>query len=109
MLAARSTTRRTGVHLFPMIIGLVTTAPSQWKKFSTSGPLDSGEEIFVSPGKADDFVRKDRAADKDLVVIKQPRIDRHGHFHSKQTVGQRAVSSWVSVPICRSAEGLSHS
>src|ERR1043165_2344703 len=27
--AARSTTLRTGVHLLPMIIGLVTTAPSQ--------------------------------------------------------------------------------
>src|ERR1041385_3016658 len=29
---ARSTTLRTGVHLLPMIIGLVQTAPSQWKK-----------------------------------------------------------------------------
>ena len=27
--AARSTTRRTGVHLWPMIFGLVMTAPSQ--------------------------------------------------------------------------------
>ena len=48
---ARSTTLRTGVHLLPMIIGLVTTAPSQWKKFSTSGPADAGEEILVAAGE----------------------------------------------------------
>src|SRR5579859_5652389 len=29
MAPARSTTLRTGVHLLPMIMGLVTTAPSQ--------------------------------------------------------------------------------
>jgi hypothetical protein len=29
MAAARSTTRRTGVHLFPMTFGVVITAPSQ--------------------------------------------------------------------------------
>ena len=48
---ARSTTLRTGVHLLPMIIGLVTTAPSQWKKFSTSGPLTPGKRYLLPPEK----------------------------------------------------------
>ncbi len=48
---ARSTTLRTGVHLLPMIIGLVTTAPSQWKKFRMSGPLTPGKRYLLPPEK----------------------------------------------------------
>ena len=35
MALARSITLRTGVHLCPIIFGVVITAPSQWKKLST--------------------------------------------------------------------------
>src|SRR5689334_19660685 len=48
---ARSTTLRTGVHLFPMIIGLVTTAPSQWKKFKICGPPTPGNKYLLPPEK----------------------------------------------------------
>src|SRR5438876_1219662 len=48
---ARSTTFRTGVHLLPMIIGLVTTAPSQWKKFRISGPPTPGKRYLLPPEK----------------------------------------------------------
>src|SRR5438105_3998932 len=51
MAPARSTTLRTGVHLLPMILGLVTTAPSQWKKFRTSGPLTPGNRYLLPPEK----------------------------------------------------------
>ena len=46
---AASTTLRTGVHLLPMIIGLVTTAPSQWKKLRMSGPLTPGNRYLLPP------------------------------------------------------------
>src|SRR5438046_1899732 len=46
---ARSTTLRTGVHLFPMIIGLVQTAPSQWKKFKIFGPPTPGKRYLLPP------------------------------------------------------------
>ena len=87
---ARSTTLRTGVHLLPMIIGLVTTAPSQWKKFKICGPAHAGEQIFVAAGKADDLVRKHRPDDDDLVVIEQHVVDLHRHVHREQAVGQFA-------------------
>src|SRR5205814_1723774 len=49
--AARSTTLRTGVHLLPIIIGLVTTAPSQWKKFKSCGPATPGKRYLLPPEK----------------------------------------------------------
>src|SRR5882724_6611086 len=49
MAPARSTTLRTGVHLFPMIIGLVQTAPSQWKKFKIFGPPTAGNRYLFPP------------------------------------------------------------
>ncbi len=61
----RSTTLRTGVHLLPMIIGLVTTAPSQWKKLRMLGAADAGEQVLVAAGEADDLVREHRADDDD--------------------------------------------
>src|SRR5579871_3060291 len=48
---ARSTTLRTGVHLLPMIIGFVQTAPSQWKKFKISGPPTPGNKYLLPPEK----------------------------------------------------------
>src|SRR5215831_4147337 len=48
---ARSTTLRTGVHLLPMIFGLVTTAPSQWKKFRIAGPPTPGKRYLFPPEK----------------------------------------------------------
>ena len=51
MEPARSTTLRTGVHLLPMIIGFVTTAPSQWKKFRMSGPATPGNRYLLPPEK----------------------------------------------------------
>ena len=41
-LADLSITLRTGVHLVPMISWFVIRAPSQWKKFKTSGPDTPG-------------------------------------------------------------------
>src|SRR5579862_3675758 len=49
MAPARSTTLRTGVHLFPIIIGLVQTAPSQWKKFRIFGPPTPGNKYLLPP------------------------------------------------------------
>ena len=49
--AARSTTFRTGVHLWPIISGFVTTAPSQWKKFRISGPPMPGKKYLFPPEK----------------------------------------------------------
>src|ERR1044071_8484812 len=46
---ARSTTLRTGVHLLPMIIGFVQTAPSQWKKFRIFGPPTPGNRYLLPP------------------------------------------------------------
>ena len=88
--AARSTTRRTGVHLLPMIIGLVMTAPSQWKKLRISGAADAGEEVLVAAGEADDLVREDRADDDELVVVEDRAVDRDRHVHLEQPAGQRA-------------------
>ena len=51
MAAARSTTALTGVYLLPIIIGLVTRAPSQWKKFNISGPLTPGNKYLFPPEK----------------------------------------------------------
>src|SRR5436190_4614910 len=48
---ARSTTLRTGVHLLPIIIGLVTTAPSQWKKLRILGPPTPGNRYLLPPEK----------------------------------------------------------
>src|SRR5664280_398482 len=48
---ALSTTLRTGVHLLPMIIGLVQTAPSQWKKFKIFGPPTPGNRYLLPPEK----------------------------------------------------------
>ena len=48
---ARSTTLRTGVHLWPMILGVVITAASQWKKCSTSGPDTPGKRYLLPPEK----------------------------------------------------------
>ena len=73
-----------------MIIGLVTTAPSQWKKFKMSRPGDAGEQIFVAAGKADDFMRKHRPDDDDLVVVKDAPVDLHRHIHRKQPAGELA-------------------
>src|SRR6185312_7188971 len=51
MAPAQSTTLRTGVHLLPMIIGLVQTAPSQWKKFKIFGPPTPGNRYLLPPEK----------------------------------------------------------
>ena len=51
IVPARSTTLRTGVHLWPMIFGVVITAPSQWKKFSTCGPATPGKRYLLPPEK----------------------------------------------------------
>ena len=49
--AARSSTCRTGVHLLPMMRGLVMTAPSQWKKCRISGPEMPGKMYLLPPEK----------------------------------------------------------
>ncbi len=49
--AALSTTCRTGVRFAPMITGIVIIAPSQWKKFSTSGPEMPGKKYLLPPEK----------------------------------------------------------
>src|SRR5262245_51841139 len=46
---ARSTTRRTGVHLLPMTLGFVMTAPSQWKKLRIRGPAMPGNKYLFPP------------------------------------------------------------
>src|SRR6516162_2577728 len=53
------------VYLLPMIMGLVITAPSQWKKLSTSGPLTLGKRYLLPPGKANHLVRKYRTDNDD--------------------------------------------
>ena len=45
------------------------TAPSQWKKFSSSAPPMPGNRYLLPPGKADHLVRKDRADDDQLIVV----------------------------------------
>ena len=72
-----------------MIIGLVTTAPSQWKKLSTSGPPTPGEEIFIAAGESNDLVREHRADDDDLVIFEEQPVDlRPGHPSRK---GRRTI------------------
>ncbi len=51
MSAAASSVVRTGVSLLPMILGLVMTAPSQWKKFSSSAPQMPGKKYLLPPEK----------------------------------------------------------
>ena len=51
MLAARSITARTGVYFVPITLWLVITAPSQWVKLITSGPLIPGKKYLLPPEK----------------------------------------------------------
>ena len=71
-----------------MIIGLVTTAPSQWKKLSTSGPLTPGKRYLLSAGETDDLVRKHRTDDDDLIVLEQPPVDAHLHVEREPAAGE---------------------
>ena len=51
MSAAASSVARTGVLRVPMILGLVMTAPSQWKKFNKSPPQMPGKKYLLPPEK----------------------------------------------------------
>ena len=51
---------------------------------------DAGEEILVPAAEADDFVREDRPADDELIVIVNQLVDRDIHFLSQQAVGDTA-------------------
>src|SRR6185437_13233924 len=49
---------------------------------------NAGEQIFIAAGEADDFVRENRAADDDLVVIVNELVDLDGDVHGEQAAGQ---------------------
>jgi len=49
--AAFSTTLRVGVHLLPLMTGLVMTPPSQWKKWIISSPAMPGKMYLCPPEK----------------------------------------------------------
>jgi len=49
---------------------------------------DAGEEILVAARKADDFVREDRSADDDPVVIEDAPVERHGHRFFEPPAGE---------------------
>ena len=72
-------------------------------------PADAGEQVLVAAGEPDDFVRKDRADDDDLVVIEDELVDFDRHIHREQASGEGADVSAGMTPISLSAAGLSHS
>src|SRR5580704_637485 len=51
-------------------------------------PAHTRKQVFVAPGKPNDFVRKNRTGDDDLVIVKDPPIDIDWHIHGKQTVAE---------------------
>src|SRR5882762_5636188 len=87
---ARSTIFRTGVHLLPMIIGLVTTAPSQWKKFRISGPATPGKRYLFPPEKPTTSCGNTGPMMMDLLVIEEHSIDLHRHIHGEESVRKAA-------------------
>ena len=59
------------------------------------GARDAGKKIFVAAGKADDFVRKHRADDNDLVVFEQQAVHVHFHRDGEKTIGKlRDFCGW---------------
>src|ERR1700730_3048840 len=48
----------------------------------------SREEIFVSTGETDNFMREDRAYDDHLIVIKQSPVDFHLDPHGEESAGK---------------------
>src|ERR1700674_3218345 len=46
------------------------------------------KQVFVTTGKPDYFVWKNRSGNDDLIVIKDSPIDVDGHIHRKQTAAE---------------------
>src|SRR6516165_4873020 len=58
--------------------------PEPMKEVEHFWPANPREQVLVTPGTADHFVRKHRANDDDLIVLKDPAINIDGHVHRKQ-------------------------
>ena len=61
------------------------------------------------PGKPDHFVRKHRADNNELIMIKKPTIDVDRHIHRKQpaiAIPMTAKMMWNAsdIPICERAK-----
>jgi len=72
-----------------MISGLVTTAPSQWKKFRIA-VRHARKEILVAAAEPDDLMREHRADDDHLVIVEDQLVDFDRHVQGEQAVGQFA-------------------
>src|ERR1700736_3249657 len=48
-------------------------------------PAHARKKVFVTAGKPTNLMRKNRAGDNDLIVLKKQAIDVDGHVHRKQT------------------------
>ena len=90
MEPARSTTRRTGVHLLPMIIGIRHHAAEPVEEIQNLRTANAGEQIFVAATEPDDFMREHRSDDDELVVIENPPVDLHRHIHREKPAGKFA-------------------
>jgi hypothetical protein len=51
-------------------------------------PAHTRKQVFVTPGKPDYFVWKNRPGNDDLVIVKDPPIDVDGHIHGKQAAAE---------------------
>src|ERR1051326_17335 len=109
IVPARSTTLRTGVHLLPIIIGLVTTAPSQWKKFSIAGPPTPGKRYLLPPEKPTTSCGKTGPTMMILSYSKTLRLISTGTSIEKRPLVSWLTTSGLSVPIRLRAAGLFHS
>lgn len=55
-----------------------------------SGTANAGKKVFVTAGKADDLMRKNRADDDDFVVFENLLVDFDRHVHREKAVGELA-------------------
>src|SRR6516164_1961126 len=58
------------------------------KEVQHFGPAHARKQVFVTAGKPNDFVRKNRPGDDDLIILKKPAIDIHWHVHREQAPAQ---------------------
>ena len=64
--------------------GISDYRPKPMEEVKNFRPANPRKQVFVTPGKPNHFVRKNRADDDDLIILKEPAVDVDGHVHLKQ-------------------------